>query len=570
MPSLPETKGTDADSRAWLRRLGAAMIVCALLLGAVIAFCHLGFETNDDIAVLKLAAGLYDGHPGEFLVLMNVIPGLLLKGLYGHVPHVPWYEILLLTVHFLALSLLLFVLFLRRFSWRTLLLFVSFFLTFELVILCRMSYTTTGSLAALAGVLLAVAAFSTEKLLPRTVFAIMGGVLVVAAGLLRGHSFALVLLLAVPLLLGVERRLRLRVWMTIGLASVVTLGLLLYSQRVNVAAGWGDSYELNRCRFALQNFSRLIFNEKTRPYYQEVGWDGQDVDAFRHYFSYDSRVFATTTLTHLADRVPVSRPAGEVIGIIRDNLSYHKFTLLFAAAVVTLVLLRTDRKSRWIMILTAGWSVVMFLGLASTAKPAFRVVHTLILFNAGVAIFLLSAFSRLQTVRERAVSALRRRTEIALVAVLVAGALVQGYRMMKESERTRVRGRQFEEFVSVVRRLGPDAIVVPYSGTPSLPLFVDLDLLNNPRSIPGGCLINSPVYHTVMRNLGMTEVHEALLQRERCYLVVGARTDDHLREHLPPFFKRHYGVDISFQTVARTGDRIIYRLISSSPSGTMP
>jgi hypothetical protein len=83
-------------------------------------------------------------------------------------------------------------------------------------------------------------------------------------------------------------------------------------------------------------------------------------------------------------------------------------------------------------------------------------------------------------------------------------------------------------------------------------------------------MINSPVYETMKRKLGVTEVHEALLERERCYLQIEQQFDYHIREHLPPFFKRHYGVDISLETVARGGGCIIYRLISLSPASTTP
>jgi hypothetical protein len=570
MPSLPETKGTDADGRAWLRRLGMAMVVCALLLGAVIAFGHLGFETNDDVAMLKLAAGLYDGRPSPYLIQINAVLGLLLKFLYEQFAHVPWWEILLLTVHFLALSLLLFVLFLRGFSWRTLFLFLVFFLVCELAILFRMSYTTTSSVAGMTGVLLVVAAFSTQRPLPRIAFAIVGGCFLVLAGLLRWYSLVAVLLLSVPLLLAVDRRLLVRVWITIGLATAASFGLSQCSQHLHEQTGWSDSSEPYRCHFALQNFPRLTINEKTRPFYREVGWDEYDVDAFGNYFSYDSRVFATGILERLEERVPIGRPTHEVISIIRDVLWNHKITILFAAALVALVLLFANRKTARIMILTAGWSLIAFLGLSCAAKMAFRVVHSLIMFDAAIAVFLLSDSLNLQVLRGQLASSSRRWMAIALAAVLAVGALLQGYQMMKESERIRVRGQRFEEYVNAVERLGSDVILVPYAGTPPLPLFMDLDKLRSSRCIPGGWLIGGPLYHAVKQNLGVTEVHEALLRREHCYLVVSAQMADHAQKFLPPFFKRHYGVDIGFETVARTGDRIIYRLISLSPADTMP
>jgi hypothetical protein len=547
-------KGTDADG-AWLGRLGAAAAVCALLLGAVIALCHLGFETNDDVGMLKLAAGLYDGRPGPHLVLINVVLGSLLAFLYERFAHISWYEILFLTVHWLALSLLLFVLFLRRFSWRTLLPWVAFFLTFELVILCRMSFTTTAFMGAMSGVLLVVAAFSTEKPFPRTAFAVVGGCLLVASGMVRLYSLWLALVLSVPFLLAVERSLRLRVWLTIALATVASLGFSYTSLQLHKQAGWSDYLVQNRYRWALQDSPRLTITDETRPFFDQVGWGEHEVALFR-YFLYDNRVYSPETMKYLSERLAARRPIREVIGQVPYELSVHKITLALAAALAGLVLLLGNRKNRRIMMLTAVWSVVVFLGLIYAGKPAFRLVHSVIVFDAAVALFLLCDAGGL-----RSADGLRRWTVWALIALLTVGTLVQSYRMRRESARNQARGRQFDECTEMLSRLEPDAIIVPYGGTYPLPLFLNLDKLRSPRTLPSGWMINSPVYDTMKRRLGVAEVHRALLEREHCYLQVEEQFDYHLREHLPPFFKRHYGVDVSLETVARGGGCMVYRLI---------
>ena len=564
MPLFAQAEETNVPGGAWLSRLAAAVVVCALLLGAAIAFFHLGFETNDDVAMLKLAAGLYDGRPSQYLILINVALGLLLKSLYQHVSHVPWYEILLLTVHFLSLSLLLFTLFLRRFSWRTLLLFVSFFLTFELVILCRMSYTTTAFVAAMSGILLMVAACSMEKPFPGMVFAVAGGCLLVLAGMVRLYSLWLALLLSIPFLLAVERRLRLRVWITIGLATVASFGFMKYSHHLHRQAGWADYLEQDHYRWRLQDTPRLAITEETRPHFDEAGWAEHEIALFR-YFLYDDRVFSPAVMKRLSERLVTRRSLHDAMGAVGDALAVHKITFLLAAVLAGLVLLLAERRARWIMILTAGWSLVVFLGLVYAAKPPFRVVHSLIVFDAAVAIFLLCFSGGL-----RQTPGLRRWTVAAIIALLAAGTLVQSFRMLRESERNRIRGQMFAELAVALSRLQPDAVIVPYGGTYPLPLFVDLDKLKSPRSIPGGWLINSPIYHTLKRNLGVAEVHEALLRREHCYLLVDQRMDDHLREHLPPFFKRHYGAAISFETVGRAGDCILYRLVSRDTGASRP
>jgi hypothetical protein len=226
------------------------------------------------------------------------------------------------------------------------------------------------------------------------------------------------------------------------------------------------------------------------------------------------------------------------------------------------VLLFAGGKTVRLMIWTTVWSVLVFLVLSFAAKMAFRVVHSLIMFDAGIALFLLADSFSLQPQRPRA-TGFRRWAAIALIALLVVGSLLQGIRMMRESNRIRIRGQRFVEFVNAVEQLGPDAVLVPYAGTPPLPLFMDPDKLRSPRTLPGGCLINCPVYETVKQNLGVAEVHEALLHRDHCYLEVSAQMADHARESLPPFFKRHYGAEVCFETVARTSDRVIYRLVSS-------
>jgi len=559
MPSLLRTDGADVHGRAWPGRLAAAALIAALLLLAVLAFCRLGFETNDDVAMLKQAAGLYGERPSPYLLLINVVLGALLKFLYVQFSHVSWYEILLLTVHFLALSLLLFALFLRRFSWRTLLPFLAFFLIFELVVLFRMSFTTTAFMGGMSGVVLVVAAFSTEKPFPSTAFGIAGGCLIVLAGMVRLFSLWLALVLSVPFLLTVERRPRLRIWITIALATAASFGLARYSQHLHRQAGWTDYLEQNRYRWMLQDSPRLAITDETRPYFDEAGWDEHDVALFK-YFLFDDRVYSLEKMKYLSERIAARRSLHEMIEQVRYNLSVHKVTIPLAAALAGLVLLLGNRKNRRIMVFTAAWSVVVFLGLAFAAKLPFRVMHSLILFNAAVAIFLLC-----DTAGPRLTAGLRRWMVLALIAVLAAGTLLQGYRMRKELERNRIRGVWFDEFAGARSRLEPDAVLVNYGGTYPLPLFVDLDKLRTPRTLRTGGMINSPIYEARKRKLGVTEVHEALLHREHCYLVLDQDMDYHIREHLPPFFKRHYGVDVSFETVSRAGRCLIYRLV---PSGT--
>ena len=73
----------------------------SLALGAWVAIflfmswaLSIRFETNDDVVMLMISSGAYSGTPDYHLVFINVIYGLLLKGLYFILPGLEWYTIL--------------------------------------------------------------------------------------------------------------------------------------------------------------------------------------------------------------------------------------------------------------------------------------------------------------------------------------------------------------------------------------------------------------------------------------------------------------------------------------------
>ncbi len=143
------------------------------------------FDVGDDPAIEMLARGDVTGHPSEYLIFINVLIGLPLKGLYLLVPQAPWYPLLLLTVVIFSLAGITFLVLQEdlpdRFCWLCL-----FGIVFGTYFVTHLQFTSAAYLLGLLGMLIFSQGISRASLLPAIV-------LIAAGSLIRFESFLLLL-----------------------------------------------------------------------------------------------------------------------------------------------------------------------------------------------------------------------------------------------------------------------------------------------------------------------------------------------------------------------------------------
>lgn len=130
----------------------------SLALGAWVAIflfmswaLSIRFETNDDVVMLMISSGAYSGTPDYHLVFINVIYGLLLKGLYFILPGLEWYTILFSLFHIVSFSIILWVYSKRITTAFGQLLLLLLLLVLQAQFIVGFQFTTTAAIVACAG-----------------------------------------------------------------------------------------------------------------------------------------------------------------------------------------------------------------------------------------------------------------------------------------------------------------------------------------------------------------------------------------------------------------------------------
>lgn len=76
-----------------LRYFQILFIVIAI---SQIKFFGSQYSNNDDTAMAQVASGGFTGKPSQYLIVINVVIGWILRGLYTFAPTIPWYALLIM------------------------------------------------------------------------------------------------------------------------------------------------------------------------------------------------------------------------------------------------------------------------------------------------------------------------------------------------------------------------------------------------------------------------------------------------------------------------------------------
>ncbi len=357
--------------------LGAVWL-CFALPGAI------RFDTGDDPAMELLACGDVTGHPSEYLIFINVLIGLLLKGLYLLAPPIPWYPLLLLTVVIFSLTGITSVVLQEdlpdRFCWLCL-----FGIVFGTYLITHLQFTSAAYLLGLLGVLIFTLKTSRVSLA-------MAIALVAAGSLIRFESFLLLLVTtsAAAWLLS-KRPLRERAFFILTIVILGWAGQAFDHAYYDCQPEWRAYRAYNKSRGDLNMTAKLDYNDVNRPVYEHVGWSENDFKMLNvHWLYEDPAAFSADKLAYLDQHLTANRDSlGALLVIVVAVALAPAATLLF----LTMLSFSTEKpRPPWLIyIAILGPALFMIVYLADTARLPTRVLVPILYASS---LFLLIAVRR--------------------------------------------------------------------------------------------------------------------------------------------------------------------------------
>ena len=91
---------------AGIRHIITALSVNALFMSAVLCFCYVNYETNDDQLMVHLLHGSLSGEPSPYLIYLNILFSKLLYYLVLWKPGMPWYPLAQYAAVFLSFTVI--------------------------------------------------------------------------------------------------------------------------------------------------------------------------------------------------------------------------------------------------------------------------------------------------------------------------------------------------------------------------------------------------------------------------------------------------------------------------------
>ena len=120
----------------------------------ILLFCDIKYEVSDDFVMSLIASGAFNGFPSPYIMFSNVIYGTLLSGLYRLFSSVNWYFWLQITVSFLSVSAISYLISQKFCTALSILIFCIFYLFCAQDLFVLIQFTKTASAAICSGSIL--------------------------------------------------------------------------------------------------------------------------------------------------------------------------------------------------------------------------------------------------------------------------------------------------------------------------------------------------------------------------------------------------------------------------------
>lgn len=343
-----------------------AFLWSSAIFFAITLFFKTYFQFPDDslVSLLFNGVGLIH-HPSEYNLSENALLSLLIKNLYLYWPAVQWYALCFVLTQFLALWALLAAFQLGSFSFFKSVLFTLGSMVLLIHQFSELEWTRTASMAAIGGLVLLTALWSRKGTRHLTPGLILAFGLLMLSDLIRFPTLPWMVLTAVPAILywaskGNDRTVRAAVLVTLALAGLLSAGTLWFQQAYyDQNPAWGYSLKLLNAHRDLISYRDPVYNKKTQPIFDSIGWTANDLDLFKNSYRLDPSVCSVDKFEKLNayfTRWDLSKISYDSIEGVLSN-PYTMVSLLFLLVLFFFV----PKEDLWFPIATLGWTGAILL-----------------------------------------------------------------------------------------------------------------------------------------------------------------------------------------------------------------
>jgi len=287
------------------------------------------FQLNDDTFKAFFAEGVGTNlTPSEYIGYSNCLLGFALKFLYTNLPGIAWYGLLMLSVQTMSLFAFLYSLLLSPNSRFKILLFMITWISFYFLFFSKIQYTATASLAAQAGIFLGISLWHKRKISPYTYGWWFLGILLFFSSLVRLEGFLITIFTALPLLvfflLNENNSSRRELVKTKKVFFFVLTSTIVFGAAFNYFwyerdPGWREFNRFDKERVEFQDYRITEYNDRTKPYFDSVGWSQNDYRMFLNWYYLDTDIFSPEKVNELKAHFPR-------IGSRNKTLSFESLT----------------------------------------------------------------------------------------------------------------------------------------------------------------------------------------------------------------------------------------------------
>ena len=538
---LPAIKSARAIlSTPWLASL---LVAIAFFILYLFVF-RPGYQVDDDITMIQLASGYLGGTPVPFLVFSNVILGFLLNFLYRLPTNLNWEILIFFWINFLSVwSLVYIVLSLplksayRFFGILVILLSDSLFLL-------NVTFTTTATFAVISGFISILAATYKRSPLPRRLL-FLGGLLILAASLIRIESFLLVLLMILPSLIIVHRFFDIKNLIISSLISILVIAsfYLFNILYVKSFTQWDSFYAYNNVRSELQDTPRVHLSNVKNAYYN-IGWNFNDYKLFMSWFFPDEQLFSISNLQYLVIHIP-----GTERNVFSAALSYFypkpffddvdsfPYFFMIAAGLFAVVIYPSLRKAIGPLTVLLLTFLVLIFYLIWTEKVPLRVWDSFLATTSVFSLFIL-LWAKLNANQSQP-KFQKNAFAFIVPALLCMASLFALYYAVVTTELNVQRQTAYQNVLSDIKTLQAQGkiqsnalIVSPAIGIPlvwSNPMILDLP---SAQYLELGWLTFSPSYYNVLHEFNVQSLPAGFYQKDNVYLMVKPGLLDSVIEYI--------------------------------------
>jgi hypothetical protein len=479
--------------------------------------------------MLFISSGALTGHPDEHLQCIHIFIGQLLNSLYSNWPQIPWYGILLITVHLLSVLLILTSAFYKRdISLPVMLLFVLILLLgYEALFLVKLQFTSTAFIAGFAAVFCLLGRFGPRNKLTLFIFYIT------VAFLLRREVFLPVLCFA--FLAFLEQYVRKQLSLRQTVLTVVAVSLLFAS------AWWvndRDEAYIKSGYYAFHKSTDIICNtplDTSGNIISKYGWSQNDLRLLGFWYWVDGQVFSSERIIAFAEEARSYRSIRETVQFGAEVLYEEKFAFLVIIFAVFFICFAVPEASArrfiWLNILFTTGIILYLIIMARVPKR----VSTPILFYLAIVSLLVIMNSAAKPI-----------FKLALMAILSVFCIYKFWCVFELSLLKKQAPPVFANSISHVNKHPEDLFIVVSKGFPTdlMPVLQRTNqLVVHHNLIFTGWLTRLPVFDRLLEINGLNDLCLDIVDKKNIVLVNG---NIQLRKALATFYKEHYDVAASF------------------------